>query len=151
MQYTPSWGDRVPSHGPFFISCDSWAPPLRIPLVCVGPRAAYLAIRSDGQLENRFAPFTVPRWQADADSASWLVSFETIVPLRHPSHVSQPPVSTHILTPSEGTIGAIATFLTRAATLAIRKGQERIALSLWSQVEDHPPSERRRLCERPLA
>jgi hypothetical protein len=43
---------------------------LRIPLVCVGIREAYLAIRSDEQLENRFAPFALPRWQADADDAS---------------------------------------------------------------------------------
>ena len=33
---------------------------LRIPLVGVGTREAYLAIRSDDQLENRFAPFTLP-------------------------------------------------------------------------------------------
>ena len=36
---------------------------LRIPLVGVGTREAYLAIRSDDQLENRFAPFTLPRWE----------------------------------------------------------------------------------------
>jgi Bacterial TniB protein len=33
---------------------------LRIPLVGVGARDAYLAIRSDGQLENRFAPLALP-------------------------------------------------------------------------------------------
>jgi Bacterial TniB protein len=36
---------------------------LRIPLVGVGTREAYLAIRSDDQLENRFEPFVLPRWQ----------------------------------------------------------------------------------------
>jgi len=124
---------------------------LRIPLVCVGTREAYLAIRSDEQLENRFEPFTLPRWQADADYASLLASFEATFPLRYPSHLSQPPLSTHILAQSEGTIGEISTFLTRAATLAIRSGQERIDLSLLSEVEYHPPSERRRLFERTLA
>jgi hypothetical protein len=117
----------------------------------VGTREAYLAMRSDEQLENRFAPFALPRWQADADYASLLASFETIFPLRYPSHLSQPPVSTYILAQSEGTIGEISTFLTRAATLAIRNGQERIDLPLLSQVEYHPPSERRRLFERTLA
>jgi hypothetical protein len=124
---------------------------LRIPLVCVGTREAYLAIRSDEQLENRFEPFALPHWQAAADYASLLASFEAIFPLRYPSRLSQPPLSTHILARSEGTIGEIATFLTRAATLAIRSGQERIDLPLLSQVEYHPPSERRRLFERPLA
>ena len=31
---------------------------LKIPIVCVGTREAYFAIRSDDQLENRFEPFT---------------------------------------------------------------------------------------------
>ncbi len=124
---------------------------LRIPLVCVGTREASLAIRSDEQLENRFEPFPLPRWQTDADYASLLASFEATFPLRSPSHLSQPPLSTHLLAQSEGTIGEISTFLTRAATLAIRSGQERIDLPLLSQVEYHPPSERRRVFERTLA
>ena len=33
---------------------------LKIPIVCVGTREAYFAIRSDDQLENRFEPFTLP-------------------------------------------------------------------------------------------
>ena len=33
---------------------------LRIPLVGVGTHEAYLAIRSDDQLENRFEPFLCP-------------------------------------------------------------------------------------------
>jgi hypothetical protein len=124
---------------------------LRIPLVCGGTREAYLAIRSDEQLENRFEPFAVPRWQADADYASLLASFEAIFPLRYASHLSQPPLSTHLLAQSEGIIGEISTLLTRAAALAIQQGQERIDLPLLSRVEYHPPSERRRLFERTLA
>lgn len=124
---------------------------LRIPLVCVGTREAYLAIRSDEQLENRFEPFALPPWQADADYAALLASFEALFPLRHPSHLSQPPLSTHIFAQSEGTIGEIAMFLTQAAALAIRSGQERIDLALLSQVNYRPPSERRRLFERTLA
>ena len=116
----------------------------------MGTRDAYLAIRSDEQLENRFAPFPVPRWQADTDYASLLASFETIVPLRYPSHLSPLPLAAHILTVSEGTIGESATLLTRAAVAAIRSGQERIDLALLSQVDSHAPSERRRLFERTL-
>jgi ATP-dependent Clp protease ATP-binding subunit ClpA len=33
---------------------------LRVPIVGVGTREAYLAIRSDDQLENRFEPLTLP-------------------------------------------------------------------------------------------
>jgi hypothetical protein len=124
---------------------------LRLSLVCVGTRDAYLAIRSDEQLENRFAPFPVPRWQADADYASLLASFEAMFPLRHPSHLSQPPLAAHILAMSEGTIGEMATLLTRAAIAAIESGKERIDLTVLAQVDYHAPSERRRLFERTLA
>ncbi|WP_425285102.1 TniB family NTP-binding protein [Arthrobacter crystallopoietes] len=41
----------------------------------VGTREAYLAIRSDDQLENRFEPVTLPLWEADADLLSLLASF----------------------------------------------------------------------------
>jgi Bacterial TniB protein len=49
---------------------------LRIPLVGVGTHEAYLAIRADDQLENRFAPLPLPRWEpATADACSLLASF----------------------------------------------------------------------------
>ena len=41
---------------------------LRIPLIGVGTREAYLAIRSDDQLENRFEPFTLPRWEPNEET-----------------------------------------------------------------------------------
>ncbi|SRR6266487_4674486 len=54
---------------------------LRIPLVGVGIRDAYLAIRADDQLENRFQPFTLPRWESDDDACSLLASFAAAFPL----------------------------------------------------------------------
>jgi hypothetical protein len=42
---------------------------LRIPLVGVGTRDAYLAIRSDDQLENRFEPMMLPVWEANTIAA----------------------------------------------------------------------------------
>jgi hypothetical protein len=61
---------------------------LRIPLVGVGIRDAYLAIRSDDQLENRFAPFTLPRWGPDADACALLASFAASFPLRRSSPIA---------------------------------------------------------------
>ena len=40
---------------------------LRIPLACLGTREAYLAIRTDDQLENRFEPFLLPSWEDGAE------------------------------------------------------------------------------------
>ncbi|VFT49906.1 TniB [Pseudomonas aeruginosa] len=58
---------------------------LRIPLVGVGTRDAYLAIRSDDQLENRFEPMMLPVWEANDDCCSLLASFAASLPLRRPS------------------------------------------------------------------
>src|SRR3546814_18243885 len=55
---------------------------LRIPLVGVGTRDAYLAIRSDDQLENRFEPRMLPVWEANDDCCSLLASFAASLPLR---------------------------------------------------------------------
>src|SRR5260370_1132683 len=66
---------------------------LRIPLVGAGTREAYLAIRADDQLENRFAPFTLPRWEAGDDACSLLASFAASFPLHRPSRIATPEIA----------------------------------------------------------
>ena len=61
---------------------------LRIPLVCLGTREAYLALRTDDQLENRFQPFVLPLWEDGPEFARLLASFETVLPCAsHPNSV----------------------------------------------------------------
>src|SRR5215470_4461572 len=90
---------------------------LRIPIVGVGTKEAYLAIRSDDQLENRFEPFVLPLWQANQDLASLLASFLAVLPLRRRSDAAVSSVLRYILDKTEGTIGEMATLLMRAAVL----------------------------------
>lgn len=99
---------------------------LRIPLVGVGTRDAYLAIRSDDQLENRFAPLTLPRWEADVDTCSLLASFAASFPLRRASPIATLEMATYLLTRCEGTIGELTSLLTDAAVAAIDSGEEAI-------------------------
>jgi hypothetical protein len=123
---------------------------LRIPLVCLGTRDAYLAIRSDDQLENRFHPLLLPRWEEGEELARLLASFETVLPLREPSQLAAPPLRELILRRSEGTIGEIALLLTRATATALRRGEERITDAVIEQTDYQAPSVRRRLIEREL-
>ncbi len=123
---------------------------LRIPLVGVGTRDAYLAIRSDDQLENRFAPLTLPRWEADADARSLLASFAASFPLRRPSPIASAEMATYLLTRSEGTIGELTHLLTDAAVAAIESGEEAINQRTLGLAPYAGPSERRRLFEREL-
>lgn len=123
---------------------------LRIPLVCLGTRDAYLAIRSDDQLENRFHPLLLPLWEEGEEFARLLASFETVLPLREPSQLAATPLRELILRRSEGTIGEIALLLTRATATALRQGEERIDSTLIEQTDYQSPTVRRRLIEREL-
>lgn len=124
---------------------------LRIPLVGVGTRDAYLAIRSDDQLENRFAPFTLPRWEPDAAACSLMASFAASFPLRRPSAIATQEMARYLLTRSEGTIGEFSLLLTEAAVAAIESGEEAINQRTLVLIAYDGPSERRRMFERELA
>jgi hypothetical protein len=123
---------------------------LRIPLVGVGTREAYLAIRSDDQLENRFQPFPLPRWEPDGEARSLLASFAASFPLRHRSSIATGDMARYLLTRSEGTIGELARLLTEAAAAAIESGEEAINQRTLLMADYAGPTERRRLFEREL-
>jgi hypothetical protein len=123
---------------------------LRIPIVCLGIRDAYLAIRSDDQLENRFHPLLLPLWEAGEEFARLLASFETVLPLREPSHLSTAPLYELILRRSEGTIGEIAALLASATATALLNSEERIDCAVIERSDYRPPSVRRCMVEREL-
>lgn len=124
---------------------------LRIPLAAAGTRDAYLAIRSDPQLENRFAPFILPVWEPGAEVCSLLASFAASFPLRRPSPIATAEMATYLLTRSEGTIGELTALLTGAAVAAIESGEEAINQRTLLLASYTGPTERRRLFERELA
>jgi len=124
---------------------------LRIPLVGVGTREAYLAIRSDDQLENRFEPITLPLWAEDPETLSLLASFAASFPLRSPSLIATDEVARYLLARSEGTIGELTRLLTEAAVAAVDSGEEAINHRTLSLAAYTGPSERRRQFERELA
>jgi hypothetical protein len=97
---------------------------LRIPLVGVGTREAYLAIRSDDQLENRFEPFTLPWWEAGDEACSLLASFATSFPLRRRSDIATEEMARYLLTRSEGTIGEITHLLMDAPSRRSSPGKK---------------------------
>jgi hypothetical protein len=124
---------------------------LRIPLVGVGTREAYLAIRSDDQLENRFESYILPRWEPDEEACSLLASFAASFPLRRRSSIATIEMARYLLTRSEGTIGEVTHLLTDAALAAIESGEEAINQRTLLMAAYVGPSERRRLFERELA
>lgn len=120
---------------------------MKIPIVGVGIKDAYLAIRNDDQLENRFEPFILPLWQNNNEFSKLLKSITMVLPLQKPSSLLDPEVRSIILSRSEGIIGEIMTLITRAACEAIISGQEFIDRSTLEKTKYNSPSERRRLYE----
>lgn len=123
---------------------------LRIPIVCVGIKDAYLAIRNDPQLENRFAPFLLPTWQDDKEYQSLLASIASILPLKKPSNLNHPEISKFILEKTDGVLGEIFTLLRRAAILAIETEYECIDESILKEMDYHSPAERIKLFEQSI-
>lgn len=123
---------------------------LRIPLVGVGTREAYMAIRSDDQLENRFEPFALPRWEPNDEARTLLASFAAAFPLRRRSVIDTEDMARYLLTRSEGTIGELTRLLTDAAVAAIETGEEAINQRTLLVAPYVGPAERRRLFEREL-
>ncbi len=123
---------------------------LHIPLVGVGTREAYMAIRSDDQLENRFEPMTLPLWEANADMRSLLVSFASSFPLHRRSDLDAQDMASYLLARSEGTIGELTSLLTEAAVIAVDTGEESINHRTLTMAEYDGPSIRRRKFEREL-
>ena len=123
---------------------------LRVPIVGVGTREAYLAIRSDDQLENRFEPVPLPLWQEGPALMALLASYAASLPLRQRSALNQPALATYILARTEGTIGEITTLLTHAALAAIESGEEALNRKTLLRADYTSPSERRRAFERAI-
>ncbi|MBV8611562.1 MAG: TniB family NTP-binding protein, partial [Singulisphaera sp.] len=123
---------------------------LRIPIVGVGTREAYLAVRADEQLENRFEPIILPVWDEGETTCSLLASFAAAFPLRRRSELATPDMARYILARSEGTIGEISRLVTAAAVAAVETGEEAIDRKTLMLADYESPTERRRSFEREL-
>lgn len=124
---------------------------MRLPLVGVGTRDAWLAIRTDPQLENRFEPFVLPAWQSAPETARLLQGFATLLPLRRPSDFRSAEMVRRVIARTGGTIGEIAALIRAAAETARQGGEEWITQDVLDRAIYLGPSERRQAVERALA
>ncbi|MCG7879348.1 MAG: TniB family NTP-binding protein [Candidatus Thiodiazotropha taylori] len=99
---------------------------LKIPIVTSGTREALQALATDEQLKSRFPMRALPRWKWGKDFRRLLASFEHILPLKEPSHLSDIHLGKYLYGTCEGVIGGLATVLRSAAEEAISSGEERI-------------------------
>jgi len=96
---------------------------LQISIVLSGTDQASHAIRSDAQLENRFKPIVLHRWESSEESIRLVQGLVSTFPLQRPSALGEPMVQ-YILRRAEGTLGEIVDLLRTTAEIAIRTGEE---------------------------
>lgn len=118
---------------------------LQIPLVGVGTAEALRAIRSDEQLANRFEPCPLPLWTDDEEYRRLLTTLEAVLPLRKPSHLTDPAMAARIISAAEGVLGEIIAIVIRAAVKAVETGAETISPRMIERAGFIRPSERRRV------
>jgi TniB protein len=102
---------------------------LHIPLVCLGTPEAKAALMTDQQLADRFEAWELAAWQDDAALHQLLVTFGSILPLRHVSEVRDGRFRRRVLGLTEGVMVRICRLMEAAAIQAIETGHERIALA----------------------
>jgi hypothetical protein len=101
---------------------------LRIAVVVAGNREAETMLASEPKTADRFTPLTLPRWQMNREFRDFVASYERLLPLPEPSHLTERAPVEALLAGSGGILGPLVRLLRRAATAAIRDGRPCIDL-----------------------
>jgi hypothetical protein len=99
---------------------------LRRPIVAAGTAEAVNAVRTDEQISSRLRLLPLKRFKDDQDFMELLAGFEMLLPLRRPSSLDAPALSTLIHQYTLGITGYVSDLLTKAAVVAIESGTEQI-------------------------
>lgn len=116
---------------------------LQVPIVGLGTSDAIRAVQTEPQLENRFVPQILPRWNMDTEFRMLVASFEKVIPLRDPSDLQSVLIAAKLHAMSEGSIGELSTLLNMAAIKAITKGIEKITPEILDSCGFVSPSKRK--------
>lgn len=99
---------------------------LRRPIIAAGTAEAVNAVRTDEQISSRLRPLMLKRFKDDEDFMELLAGFELLLPLRRPSLLDEPVLSSLIYGYTLGITGNVSDLLTKAAVAAIKSGTEQI-------------------------
>ena len=97
---------------------------LRIPIVGVGTRDAVRVLHSDPQHASRFDVYALPLWKLDPEFQTLLAGFESVLPLKQPSHLASPEMATLLHDICEGNLGDLHRLLIECSKVAIETGKE---------------------------
>lgn len=115
---------------------------LQISIVGSGTGDLLRAVSIDPQVQNRFKPELLPKWQMGKEFLKLLKSFESVIPLQLASQLHERPLAEKLLAMSEGLIGELSELLNSAAIHAIKTGKERIDAEVLNSCGFIPPADR---------
>ena len=101
---------------------------LQLCIVLVGTADATLALQGDTQMNSRFSPFELVRWQVNDEFRRFLAAFEQVIPLRKASDLAQREILEFVHAYSGGLTGEIARLINEAAEYAIMDRSEMIKM-----------------------
>lgn len=105
-----------------------------VPLIVAGTVDAFRAVKTDAQVSTRFKPFGLPLWKLDKEFLRLLASLEAMIPLAEPSGLASQALAIRMHALSGGTIGGVVDTLKDAASIALRKGHERIDVAILARL-----------------
>ena len=113
------------------------------PILAIGLPSAINSLSTNDQLGSRFAVMRLLAWENNQDFSLLLSSFEAVLPLEKPSHLTRASTQDLLYTWSEGLLGELSELLQRAATKAIRTKADRITREILNSVNWVAPSLRK--------
>lgn len=105
-----------------------------VPIVAAGTASVDQVFHKDDQLNRRFNRAKLERMKHDGEWKRILRAYEKIIPLRHPSALTDPALSERLFTYSNGIIGELSNLLYDAAIAAVDSGEERITTAIVRSV-----------------
>jgi len=121
---------------------------LCVPIVGAGTVDAVRAIQIDPQIQNRFIPAVLPRWELSAEFARLLLSFEHVIPLHNQSNLAEKSMASKLLYLTGGTIGELSQLLNQAAIWAIKNQVETINVEALERCGYVRPADRKSVAAR---
>lgn len=112
---------------------------LSLPIVALGTSQAPEAMRVDEHLNARFTHQALPVWTKGKYLESFLGTLERVLPLQKASFLSSLPLSTALLTHSQGILDKIVRLVCHAAAHAVEGGEERVTEKLIARAAVEPP------------
>ncbi|SDI51991.1 TniB family NTP-binding protein [Pseudomonas panipatensis] len=107
--------------------------PFSIPVVALGTEECESVMAFEKQMARRFQRTQLPPWNESEHFRSFLASYESTLPLKHPSNLASESIVKFLVQASEGVLDNMVKIISHAAILAILERKERISMDLLSR------------------